>query len=197
MAKPDSWTEQTFLSAVRNGGPQRDAALQWWFSDNSLHAWVRGYTKRNGGSEADGEDLYHDTFITFDRLLREGKYRGEAALKTYFCSIAKWQWLNRLRKMGRTLSMEQADTPEPFFFSEEEMYRSERQRVFEQLLGSLGQKCKRLLTLYQLHYSMKEIAAEMGYQSEQVAMNQSSECRKKLKALIENSPEIKDFLNLS
>jgi hypothetical protein len=35
----------------------------------------------------------------------------------------------------------------------------------------------------------------MGYASDQVAMNQSSECRKKLKHLIENNDELNDFFN--
>ena len=92
--------------------------------------------------------------------------------------------------------MEYSDLGEDAAFTDDEMYDRERQGVFQQMLNSLGDKCKRALTLYQLSYSMKEIAAEMGWSSDQVAMNQCSECRKKLKALIENSHELKDFLNI-
>lgn len=196
MSQPTQWADHLFLKAVVGGGTGRDTALQWWFSDESLQRWVRNYATQHGGSEADGEDLYHDTFITFDRLLREGKYREEASLKTFFCSIAKWQWLNRQRKTGRTIAVDNAELHEAGQFAEDEMYNRERQTVFQQMLSALGDKCKRILTLYQLSYSMKEIAAEMGYGSDQVAMNQCSECRKKLKALIENSSELKDFLNI-
>ena len=76
------------------------------------------------------------------------------------------------------------------------MYDRERQNIMERALSSLGEKCKKLLTLYQLSYSMKEIAAEMGYGSDQVAMNQCSECRKKLKQLIENNNELNDFFKI-
>lgn len=196
MSQPAAWTDQAIVSAIAAGGAGRDAALQWWFGDDGLQRWVRNYATRHGGSEADGEDLYHDTFITFDRLLREGKYREEATLKTFFCSIAKWQWLNRQRKLGRTVTLEQADLTEIPHFSADDLYDRERQTLFQQMLGSLGEKCKRVLTLYQLSYSMKEIAAELGWSSDQVAMNQCSECRKKLKALIENSHELKEFLNI-
>ena len=92
--------------------------------------------------------------------------------------------------------MENAERIEMGQFADDNMYDQERQTVFQQMLSSLGDKCKRMLTLYQLSYSMKEIAAEMGYASDQVAMNQCSECRKKLKALIENSHELKEFLNI-
>ncbi len=81
-------------------------------------------------------------------------------------------------------------------FTDDEMYNRERQAVFQQMFSVLGDKCKRLLGLYQLSYSMKEIATEMGYASDQVAMNQCSECRKKLKALIENSHELKEFFHI-
>ena len=196
MSQQAQWTDDTIVRAVSGGGRQRDAALEHWFSDQGLQRWVRNYAVQHGGAEQDGEDLYHDTFITFDRLIREGKYRGEAALKTFFCSIAKWQWLNRQRKSGRTLALENAERLETEHFIESDMYDRERQRVFERMFSALGERCKRLLTFYQLSYSMKEIAAEMGYASDQVAMNQSSECRKKLKQLIENDGELKDFLNV-
>lgn len=190
------WTDDAVVGAITGTGVARDAALQWWFSDQGLQRWVRQYTVQHGGSEADGEDLYHDTFITFDRLIRENKYRGAASLKTFFCSIAKWQWLNRQRKSGRTVAMENAQHLEIAHFIENDMYDRERQQVMERILESLGDKCKKLLTLYQLSYSMKEIAAQIGYTSDQVAMNQCSECRKKLKHLIENNHELKDFLNI-
>lgn len=190
------WTDDALLRAITGGDAERDAALQWWFNDQGLQHWVRQYALQHGGSAADGEDLYHDTFITFDRLLRDGKYRGEASLKTFFCSIAKWQWLNRQRKMGRIITTENAELPEPEHFTEHDMYDRERQNVMERMLSSLGEKCKRILTLFQLSYSMKEIAAEMSYLSDQVAMNESSKCRKKLKLLIENNDELKDLFSV-
>jgi RNA polymerase sigma factor (sigma-70 family) len=196
MNKPARWTDDAFVRAVAGGAGERDAALAWWFQDAGLQHWVRQYAVQHGGAEADGEDLYHDTFISFDRLLREGKYRGEASLRTFFCSIAKWQWLNRQRKAGRTVALENADRLEIEHFIESDMYDRERQGIMQKMLSSLGDKCKRLLTLYQLSYSMKEIAAEMGYSSDQVAMNQCSECRKKLKKLIENNDELTDFFKL-
>jgi RNA polymerase sigma factor (sigma-70 family) len=196
MNRSVQWTDDAFVRAVTGGGAERDAALQWWFDDQGLQRWVRQYAVQHGGAEADGEDLYHDTFISFDRLLRAGRYRGDASLKTVFCSIAKWQWLNRQRKSGRTVAMDNIELLEIAHFAEDEMYDRERQNVFERMLGALGDKCKRLMKLYQLSYSMKEIAAEMGYSSDQVAMNQCSECRKKLKSLIENSNELRDFFNL-
>ncbi|MBC7776089.1 MAG: sigma-70 family RNA polymerase sigma factor [Phycisphaerae bacterium] len=196
MSQATPWTDQAIVSAIAGGGTGRDLALQWWFGNEGLQRWVRHYATQHGGSEADGEDLYHDAFITFDRLLREGKYREESTLKTFFCSIAKWQWLNRQRKQGRIVAMDKNEQPEIAQFTDDEMYDQERQAVFQKMLASLGDKCKRLLSLYQLSYSMKEIAAEMAYASDQVAMNQCSECRKKLKALIENSHELKDFFNI-
>lgn len=196
MKRPVPWTDDAFIRAVAGGGAERDSALQWWFDDPGMQRWVRQHAIRHGGTAADGEDLYHDSFITFDRLIRTGKYRGAASLRTFFCSIAKWQWLNRQRKSGRIVPMENVELLDIAHVAEDEMYDRERQNVFERMLGALGDKCKKLLKLYQLSYSMKEIAAEMGYTSDQVAMNQCSECRKKLKYLIENNKELKDLFNI-
>jgi DNA-directed RNA polymerase specialized sigma24 family protein len=93
------------------------------------------------------------------------------------------------------VAMSELDKEEINNFTESEMYVRERQELLQRALNALGEKCKRLLTFYQLHYSMKEIASEMGYASDQVAMNQWSECRKKLKKLIENNQELNELLN--
>jgi RNA polymerase sigma factor (sigma-70 family) len=196
MHNPPLWTDDAFISAVSGSGNTRDAALQWWFHNQSLQHWVQQYVTQRGGNAADGEDLYHDTFITFERLIREGKFRGESSLKTFFCSIAKWQWWNRQKKLGRTVALQDADLQGTAPITDDDLYHRERQQLFEQMFTALGERCKKLLTLYQLSYSMKEIAAEMGYSSDQVAMNQSADCRKKLKQLIENTPSLKDFLNM-
>jgi RNA polymerase sigma factor (sigma-70 family) len=190
------WTDNTFADAIAGGGAARESALERWFSDESLHRWVQQYALQHGGTAADGEDLYHDTFITFDRLLREGKYRREAGLRTFFCSIAKWLWLNKQRKAGRARTAREEEITATASFAPDDMYDRERQAVLQQMLSALGEKCNKLLTLYQESYTMKEIAAEMGYGSDQVAMNKCSECRKKLKALIENSQELKEFFNV-
>lgn len=190
----DGWNDEEFVQAVCSAGAHRDAALEWWFNDAQLHQWVRNYVTRYGGNIADADDLYHDTFIAFDQFIRMGRYRGEAALKTVFCSIAKWQWVNARRRMAKTEHRDEwpetaADWPE------NEWYTRERASVLNQLLTTLGDKCKKLLTMYQLNYTMKETASEMGYASDQVAMNETSGCRKKLKTMIEKSTELMDFLN--
>ncbi|MBL7806702.1 MAG: RNA polymerase sigma factor [Saprospiraceae bacterium] len=196
MSASYSRTDQAIATAIAGGGRARELALEQWFADESLHRWVSQYACQHGGTDADGEDLYHDTFITFDRLLREGKFREEASLRTFFCSIAKWLWLNHQRKTGRTQTLSETDFSTWKTFTDEEMYDRERQKLMEQLLTTLGDKCKKLLTLYQQSFNMKEIAAEMGYGSDQVAMNQCSECRKKLKILIENNVELKEFFKI-
>jgi len=101
MSQAAPWTDQSIVIALAGGGAERDRALQWWFGNEGLQRWVRHYATEHGGSEADGEDLYHDAFITFDRLLREGKYRAEATLKTFFCSIAKIAMAQPTKKTGK------------------------------------------------------------------------------------------------
>ncbi|MBL7827966.1 MAG: RNA polymerase sigma factor [Saprospiraceae bacterium] len=189
-----TWADNALVQAIQSGGAMRDEALKWWFQNQELRIWVIQYALRHGGDRQDGEDLYHDTFLSFDRLLRTGKYRGESSLKTFFIGIAKWQWLNQQRKMGRTISLEADEKFMLERFSEDDMFVKERQALFEMLLAKIGERCKRLLTMYKLNFSMKEIAAEMGYATDQVAMNQCAECRKKLKHLIENDHELLDVL---
>ena len=61
-------------------------------------------------------------------------------------------------------------------------------------MAQVGERCQKLLGLFQLDYSMRDIRERMGYASDQVAANEVHGCREKLKKVIQQDPEILDAL---
>ena len=62
------------------------------------------------------------------------------------------------------------------------------------ILLQVGERCKKILELWKLSYSMEEIAAEVGFSSAQMARKNKYRCHKRLIELLEKHPKLKDLL---
>ena len=188
------WTDEEIVRNICGEDRGRNAALRYWYQQNHLHEWIRLYVMNWNGSEADAHDTYVEAFIVFERLIRNGQFKHKSSLSTFFMGIAKWQWfmIRRKRNAVETIDPDMLDT---FLIEvEDDLLNKEKEEVMEQLLGQLGDRCKKVLTLYKLGYSMQEIATLVGFSSDAMAMKEAHNCRKKLKALIESQQDWMDLL---
>jgi DNA-directed RNA polymerase specialized sigma subunit len=76
-------------------------------------------------------------------------------------------------------------------------YSPERAKLMETILSSVGKSCYQLLklVLYE-NLSLKEIAVEMGYSSEDVAKMTHYRCKKKLITELKNKTYLKELLQV-
>lgn len=191
---PKTWTDEQFIRAIRGPDHERDAALRHWFADLSLRKQVCAYVMRHQGNAQDAEDVYAETLIIFDRLIRNGKFEERASLRTFFLRIARWQWVTMRRKNQRLSAWDDALENEAGQDLEREFLHLEKEQLLEKLLAQLGERCQKVLTLYRLRYSMREIAGIAGLSSEEMATKTAHECRGKLKKLIQQESEWSDLL---
>ena len=91
-------TDADILSDIRQGGAKRDKALQQLYNNDMLKKTILGYVTKQGGHLPDAEDVFQDTLVLFDRQIREGNFKGQSSLTTYFTGIAKWRWYSIRRK---------------------------------------------------------------------------------------------------
>src|SRR5215831_15294466 len=63
---------------------------------------VQAFIMSKGGSQADAEDVFQETVTAFIDIVQKGKYRGEAAVRTFLISISKNVWYNALQKRNRS-----------------------------------------------------------------------------------------------
>ena len=115
-------------------------------------------------------------------------------METWFHGIARWQWLALRRKSRPTLDVETISLPSVEQTPEKILISAERRVILQQLLAQVGERCQKLLGLFQLNHSMREIRDILGYASDQVAANEVHACREKLKKIIHQQPENREVL---
>ncbi|MBK6931948.1 MAG: sigma-70 family RNA polymerase sigma factor [Saprospirales bacterium] len=188
MANTD-WTDEALIAGIQIGGSAREEALKRIYLLPGLRETVIRHVLEHGGSRQDAQDIFQETLVLFDRNLREGRFEGKSALRTYFVAIAKWRWVTVRRQHGRYTNLAPAQYDAEVDSPEAETIRSEYRELFQEALGQIGERCRELLQLYQLEYSMEEIAQRMQYGNADVAKKEAYRCRMRFRELLENNPE--------
>ncbi len=187
-----NWTDADIINGIQGTTAQRDAALKQVFLDAKLRGTIRSLVR----DEQRAKDVFQETTIKFDRALRSGTFEGRSGWRTYFVGIAKWHLVDERRKkanQGQELKPEVLDgaTEHP----EMVLIEGERRHLLKAAIAQLTEPCPQVLELYMLSYSMKEIADQMD-KKEDAAKKEAERCRKRLRDLIANSPELLHVLNL-
>ena len=188
MTANTNWTDETLLAAIRGGGQAREAALRHLYLLPGLRETVARFVLDNGGSGADAQDMFQEALVLFDRNLREGRFEGKSALKTYFVAIAKWRWVTLRRQQGRYAELSPAQYDGEAESPEADILRAEHRELLAEAMGHIGERCRELLRLYQLDFTMEEIAGKMGYSGADTAKKEAFRCRMRLREHLEKHP---------
>ena len=159
-------------------------------------AVILSYIKMNNGSEEDAADIFQDALLVFYKNSRKKDFKLNCTVKTYLYSICKNLWLYRLRSRKKEVRMNEKFETIPLEEDTLEiLIENDHKNLISQLVGKLGDKCKQILTLvYFERLKMEEVAERVEMSSAQVVRNQKSRCMKKLKAMIEESEELRNTL---
>ena len=189
----NKYREEALLKMICGTSDERDKALAYLYMDSGWINEAKIIFKRSGMSTEDSDDLIQEAFITFDRNLRNGTYLVElGTLKNYFLGICKNKMIMEQRRsskasmrMDHAPELQHGETPETI------LLLSEEKNIIRRLLNLLNERCKELLKLYMLSYSMKEIKAEIKLDSDNAARQATFNCRKKFAELFEQRPSLK------
>jgi len=190
-----NWTDEALIEDIRSGGSAREDALKRIYLLPGLRESVFRYILEHGGSRQDAQDIFQESIVLLDRNLREGRFEGKSALSTYFVAIAKWRWVTVQRQQGRYAELAPAHYDAEVDSPEADTIRREYRELFQEALAQIGDRCRELLQLYQLEYSMEEIAQKMQYGSADVAKKEAYRCRMRFRELLENHPQFAALLN--
>ena len=189
-------TDEELGKMIKSGEPAREKALHQIYTDSKIREKLIAMITYNNGNQHDGEDMYQEAIIVLDKNIREGRYRIEGNLQSYLFAIGKFLWMNQLRKKKPTLkdtftdSEMTGDSIEPDHILLDE----ERKLRLQGLLSRLGARCQEILSLWQLSFSMEEIATKLGLNDPSTARKAKYDCQQQLIKLIQKSPLTKsDF----
>jgi len=178
--------DQTIIELIRTG--KNDLALNALYRNFPA---IRKLVRSHGGSTRDAEDIFQEALIILIRQLKKD-FRLSAKLSTYLYGVCRRLWSEQLRKRRLQVSFDSMtgilpgsmDTPFKDDLSADEvsdlyehLQQESRIRLAEQALNELKDRCRELLLVfYHGQLSVKEIAAKMGYRSENSTKNQKYKC---------------------
>jgi len=143
---------------------------------------IEAYVTKNSGNSADVKDVFQEgIMILYQNIINE-RFRAESSLKTYFISICRNVWLQKLKHkkmwINKDADIEKADPDlEKEFINVDTMRKA---------IGKLKDDCEKILIgFYYEAKSMNELAATFNLGSEQAAKNKKSRCLKYLVKLLE------------
>ena len=188
--------DASLIEDIKLGGVKRQKAIAMIYADTKLKNQVVAFAANNSGDDNDGIDLFHEGIIALDDNIRKDKYRGESSLSGYLYSICRFIWLNKLKRNKRMVYTEneseldqvQYDTPETLSLADEQ------KQILNTLLDKIGSKCKQILELWKLSFSMEEIAEKVGLDNAGIARRQRYNCYQKLLRVVDDHAELRNTL---
>ena len=190
-----NWSDEEIILNLQGGKTKRDLALKQLYE--KLYPYIRSYIIKNNGSNEDAADIFQDGIIVFYEKVRLDQFQLTSSIRTYLYSVCKHLWLNKLRANKKVSSLaNESDTLTVDPIGLTIIGSAERSEYLDQLLDVIGADCKKILIhFYFDRLKMKEIADLMNFATPQVAKNKKSNCLKKLKSIVSNSPKLKDLLS--
>jgi RNA polymerase sigma factor (sigma-70 family) len=183
------YTDEKLISAIRDP-LELNQAIQWLYRQYA--GTVSSFIIHYGGSAQDAQDVFQETVVAFIELVKAGRFRKEASVKTLLVSIARNVWFNDIRRKERSGERDKryqhAQGQQDLDVSET-MVDLELKRQLSQLLDQMGDPCRKILLMfYYENLSMKEMTAHLPYENEQVVRNKKYKCLQYLTSLIKDHP---------
>jgi RNA polymerase sigma factor (sigma-70 family) len=196
MKNSHTYNDAALLALIRND-QELNLAIRYIYEQYST--MISAHIMKNSGTRQDAEDIFQDTVIGFIEIVKKDKFRGESSISTFLMSMARNIWLNELKKRNRAgyreeqfqnaRDMQESDISA--FLADQEM-----KKQFRDILGRLGENCKKILLLYYYHnLPMKEIVSHVPYENEQVVRNKKYKCLQQLSDLLRSTPAIRNSFN--
>lgn len=144
------------------------------------------------------KDIYHQGIVILVQKIQQNKIM-EQSIPAYLWGICHHLYLQYRDKQIRSeinktkYTVEQSQGHEEGIVEAQLLDESYRQLV-DQLFKSIGEKCRTILLMRQMHFSYREIAQKLNPDSpssDTVIRVMAGRCVKKLIRLVEEQPELK------
>ena len=156
---------------------------------------TKSIVEKNSGSYQDAEDVFQDAVIVLFQKIHAGPLVLNCSLKTFFFSICKNIWKQRLDRKWRLLYQDDLVNELPADYDgvqiEVDEEKLEKIRLFQVHFASLPKDCQKILKLFLMKVSLKEIAHQMGFKDAAYAKTRKYLCKNMLRKKIVLDPKYK------
>ena len=157
--------------------------------------FIKDATFKHKLSEDEAASIYTDTILAFIDNVRNKRFEGKSAVKTYLYQIFSNKCVDFLRKTTTNkMSVHEAQPLQDWILSMPDDAKSALQKliseheveVLKTKIKLLGDKCQQMLMAWGEGFSDSKIADELGYQSSNVAKVSRLRCMDKLREMYRN-----------
>lgn len=183
--------------AIVNGLKEKNIrCLKWLYRE--FFPLAKSVVEHNSGSYEDAEDVFQDGLVVLYLKAKENKLTLNCSLRTFFYSVCRNIWLQRLDRKWRLLFVdnfvqEPASDYDPasLELNEEKL---EKTRLYQLHFLSLPPDCQLILKLFIQKKTLKEIASIAGHKDEVYSKTRKYLCKKMLRKRIFNDPKCKHYI---
>jgi len=186
-----SLSDNTILQLLQGNQPPDEAIRALYRQQYNM---VKTYITQNNGSQEDAQDIFQEAIISFIEMVKQHKFRGESSISTFVYAIARYTWLNEIKKRGRAQLRNEKyerekEIAEPGI--ENHLVNRELKNTLVKVIDSLGANCKKiLLAFYYENLPMRDILQQLQYGNEQVVRNKKYKCLKQLEQMINANKQL-------
>ena len=156
---------------------------------------IYAYVLKNGGSESEAQEVLHEGLIRLIEGILDRKIKQEVKLESYLFNICRNYWIDQKKYEQRVLTEDRLPPMADTLSGENPLIiytRREHQQLIREMLGELGEKCRKLLVWTTGEgRPMKEVAGKLELKNADSAMTQKNKCKKKLISMIHKRPDFK------
>ena len=188
-----SHSNRELVSSILAGGIPLKKAMEHLYRTSRKS--VVAYVLKNSGNENEAEEVLHEGIIRLVEGILAKKINHKTNLKKYLFRICTNYWIDQ-KKYGKKILTDDYSKLIAKFMSEDNplviFTRREHQQLIREMLGSLGENCRKLLVWSTGEgIPMKDVASRLGFKNAESAMTQKNKCKKKLISMIHKRPDYK------
>jgi RNA polymerase sigma factor (sigma-70 family) len=157
------------------------------------------YISNNSGNKQDAEDVFQKALIIVTTKAKVKNYQPFENFEWYLYGISRNLWLKELKlrkKRGQKTEVKEISDENTAKSIALQILENDRREVYLRNFNLLSDNCKKVLSLFLKKRKHKEIAEELGYNSESVVRQRVFKCKNKITKLIQKDPSFNKLKNL-
>lgn len=186
MANEQEYTDAEIIERVLSGGKEFEEISMYLFK--SLMGFLPQVKQKLNLPQQQMQDAYADALVKLLRKLKDGSFRGESKISSYFYKIfyntaVDVSRKNASNKNMQTLELLEHDARERDLLNMID-HKDEAAQVVK-VINTMGDLCQRILMDWGYYgYSMAEIATRSDLSNAESARSMKYKCLKKLRELL-------------
>lgn len=165
---------------------EREQYKNWY---QLYYPMVRRLVIDNGGSKEDAEEVFQESLIVFFEKTRNKNFILTSKPSTFIYSVALNKWRDYMRKKNPGKAAKIINVLDQYTEIDVDEYDSEKDSIIAELqkcIDKLSDTHKKIvISFYYLKKSMKEIAANFGFENDKSVKSQSWRAVQHLKKCIQ------------